>query len=118
MVTVSPVKTSGKQLSTPDYGKEIYQWTPMADGDTLLPLITNGPGVLAGSIQFSGTFGGTCKLQGSNDGTNWVDLKDTGGNAISTAAAAAFELSTGMSMVRPTAGTGVASVTATLCMRG
>ena len=35
MATVSPVKTSGKQLSTPDYGKEIYQWTPMADGDTL-----------------------------------------------------------------------------------
>lgn len=117
MAISNPVKTSGIQLSTPEYGKEIYSWGPFADGDTMTPLAPNGPAVLAGAVQFSGTFGGTVKLQGSNDGTNWVDLKDTAGNTISTAAAAGFEFSTGMAAIRPLPGTGVAAVTATVCMR-
>jgi hypothetical protein len=37
------------------------------------------------SVQAVGTWGtgGTLKWQGSNDGTNWVDLTDPQGNAIS-----------------------------------
>lgn len=73
------------------------------------------------SIQFNGTFGagGTIKMQGSNDGTNWFDLTDLQGNAISKGAAgieACVELT---QFVRPfvSAGDGTTNLTATLVMR-
>lgn len=64
---------------------------------------------VVGSIQAIGTFGsGTVKLQGSNDGTNWADLKDTAGTAIGLTEAGAAEFSTAMRYIRPlvTGGTG------------
>lgn len=41
------------------------------------------------TVTVTGTFGagGTVKFQGSNDGTNWYDLSDPQGNAISKTAA-------------------------------
>lgn len=72
-------------------------------------------------IQFTGTFGvgGTIKLQGSNDGTNWSDLTDPQGNAISKAAASIEAVSEITQWVRPfvSAGDGTTSLTATLVMR-
>lgn len=72
-------------------------------------------------IQFDGTFGagGTIKLQGSNDGTNWIDLTDPQGNAISKAAASIEAVSEITQFVRPfvSAGDGTTSLTATLLMR-
>lgn len=73
------------------------------------------------TIQFNGTFGagGTIKMQGSNDGTNWFDLTDPQGNAISKTAAG-IETCTEITMfARPfvSAGDGTTSLTATLVMR-
>lgn len=73
------------------------------------------------SIQFNGTFGagGTIKLQGSNDGTNWIDLTDPQGNAISKAAAGIEAVTEITQFVRPfvSAGDGTTLLTATLVMR-
>lgn len=73
------------------------------------------------SIQFNGTFGagGTIKLQGSNDGTNWIDLTDPQGNAISKTAASIEACTEIAQFVRPfvSAGDGTTSLTATLVMR-
>jgi hypothetical protein len=72
-------------------------------------------------IQFHGTFGagGTVKLQGSNDGTNWYDLADPQGNAISKTAAGIEQILEMTQFVRPfvSAGDGTTSITATLVMR-
>lgn len=72
-------------------------------------------------IQFHGTFGvgGTIKLQGSNDGTNWYDLADAQGNAISKTAAGIEQVLEMTQFVRPyvSAGDGTTSLTATLVMR-
>lgn len=72
-------------------------------------------------IQFNGTFGvgGTVKLQGSNDGTNWYDLADAQGNAISKTAAGIEQVLEMTQFVRPyiSAGDGTTSITATLVMR-
>lgn len=55
-----------------------------------------------GSLQAIGTFGGgTVKLQGSNDGTNYADLNDVTGTAIGLTAAGAVEFSTTMRYIRP-----------------
>lgn len=73
------------------------------------------------SIQFNGTFGagGTIKLQGSNDGTNWFELTDPQGNAISKQAAGIEACVEITQFVRPfvSAGDGTTSLTATLVMR-
>lgn len=58
---------------------------------------------LAGSVQFTGTFNGgtTAALQMSNDGTNWVTIKDLQGVPISTTAAAMFEFTCSAAYIRP-----------------
>lgn len=44
------------------------------------------------SVLISGTFGGaTAKLQFSNDGTTWTDLKDSAGATVSGTATAQFQ---------------------------
>ncbi len=72
-------------------------------------------------IQFTGTFGvgGTVKLQGSNDGTNWADLTDPQGNAISKTAAGLEAVTEVTRYVRPfvSAGDGTTSITASLVLR-
>lgn len=72
-------------------------------------------------VQFNGTFGsgGTIKLQGSNDGSNWYDLADPQGNAISKTAAGIEQILEMTQYVRPfvSAGDGTTSLTATLVMR-
>lgn len=62
---------------------------------------------VVGSVQVIGTFGGaTVVLQGSNDGSTWWDLKDTGGTAISFTAAGGADFSTAALYVRPSASGG------------
>ncbi len=98
--------------------KRVYSWGPIAGGDACAAINPDSVYPLAGSIQFEGTFGGTITLQGSNNGLNWIDLKDTVGNAISTNARAAFEFSTAMAFLRPNPGAGIGAVVASICMRG
>jgi len=55
-----------------------------------------------GFIQAIGTFGsGTVKLQGSNDNSNWADLKDFYGTAIGLTATGGAEFMASCRYIRP-----------------
>jgi hypothetical protein len=117
MATVSPTFNSIQAQA-----QDIYftKWTGVVTGDTVNPRVSPAQVPIAGTVQFSGTFGGaTVKLQISNDGTTYFDMKDLSGVTISTTAAAIFEFTTAALYLRPvsTGGTGD-SVTTTLVLRG
>jgi len=101
MATISPVDAS---LGP---GLETVTWSTLTENDTAASYEPGSLKPLAGSIQVTGTFGGsTVVLQGSNDNTNFVDLNDTNGTAISLTAAGAAEFSTAMAYIRPSASGG------------
>jgi hypothetical protein len=95
---------------------QVFQWGPMAAGDTCVPLEIGNQWPLLANVQFTGTFGGPVAFEGSNDATNYAGIQ-SGGAAISATAAGAFDFSSAMRMFRPNPGAGVGSVTVTLCMR-
>lgn len=101
-----------------NFSHKTVTWTPLATGDTGSPWqVTDN--VDGACVQFSGTFlGSTVVLQGSNDGTNYVTLKDNTGNAVTATAAAYFDLPVNMEWVRPSVSAGTATtITAVLRMR-
>lgn len=76
---------------------------------------------LGGAVQVSGTFGGaTVVLQKSNiGGSNWVDMTDVDGNAISFTATGMAEFSTGARYIRPkSSGGSGSSIVVTVTFRG
>jgi len=76
---------------------------------------------LAGTVQVTGTpDSATLVLQGSNDGTNWVTLKDTLGSDISFTAAGYAEFSTAFRYLRPSTsgGSGSQDLDVIICARG
>jgi hypothetical protein len=68
------------------------------------------------SVQVTGTFGGaTVVLQGSNDGTNYVTIKDLTGTDISLTSAGIREFSSGCAFFKPSISGGTGdSLTITL----
>jgi hypothetical protein len=114
MPTISPAIN----LTIADAPRHV--WAGMATGDTINALKLINKGAQKAAVQISGTFGGaTVKMQASNDGTTFADIKDIHNTAVSTSAAAIFEISSSAVYLRPaiSGGTGD-SVTATLFMRG
>lgn len=97
-----------------------YRWTDYSTADTSVPVKVQNMQGLAGSVQVTGTFGGaTITLQVSNDGTNYVTLKDSAGTAISLTAAGMAEFSTAALYLKPTSSGGAAdNVTVTVILRG
>ena len=93
-------------------------WEQMAGGDTGEPLKLNRFAGAVSAVQAIGTFGGTLTMQGSIDGTNWVDLTTTAGDAASLTAAGGIELGTAFLYIRPSAGAGISDVDVYLCIRG
>jgi hypothetical protein len=96
-----------------------YQWTGLLNGDDGTPLEF---AVYADrSIQVTGTFGtgGTLVAEGSNDGTNYVTLKDPLGAAVSFTAAGIKQIGELAHYIRPrvTAGDGTTTLVATILMR-
>lgn len=72
-------------------GVPVVKWTGVSTS-TDTPLKFTVPEGSIASVLISGTFGGaTAKLQFSNDGTTWTDLKDSAGTAVSTTSAAQFQ---------------------------
>lgn len=62
------------------------------------------------TVQFAGTFdGATATLQGSNDGTNWVTLRDTAQLDVSITEDDYAEISTAFLYLRPFTSGGGAS---------
>jgi hypothetical protein len=95
-------------------------WADVATGDTITPFSVDAQAAIAGAVQFAGTFGGaTVKLQVSNDGTTYFDMKDLGGTVMSATAAALFEFTTAAAYIRPaiSGGTGDA-VDVIMVLRG
>lgn len=96
------------------------QWVDYSTADTATPFKLVNQAGLAGAMQVTGTFGGaTIALQVSNDGSNFVTLKDSTGTDISFTAAGMAEFSTGALFIKPTSTGGTAdNVTVTISLRG
>ena len=112
MATIVPTEIDGSISS--------YRWTDYSTADTSSPARIQNMEGLAGSVQVTGTFGGaTIALQVSNDGTNFVTLKDIAGVDISLTAAGLREFSTAALFLKPTSSGGTAdNVTVTVVLRG
>lgn len=101
MATITPVS------SRPAPEVVIFTWETLTEADTAASIVPNGTTTLAGTLQVFGTFGGaTLVLQGSNDNSNWVTLRDTDGSNISFTTAGYAEFSTGMAYLRVSASGG------------
>ena len=99
MATVSPVFDF---VTTQSSKTPRITWADASTGDTIEPFSVDAQTAIAGAVQFAGTFGGaTVKLQVSNDGTTYFDMRDLGGTTISATAAALFEFTTAAAYVRP-----------------
>lgn len=94
----------------PVSGVSLWEYNNLDTADTSPEsILVSGTEPIVASIQAVGTFGGgTVKVQGSNDGTNWVDLNDTAGTAIGLTAAGGANFSSAFVYHRPlvTGGTG------------
>lgn len=111
MATVTPAVTY-------DAGNErTILWETVANGDTINSFKVPGLEGAVGSVQMTGTFGAAVTLAGSNDGTNFVTLKDTGGNDISMTAAGLADFSTAAKYIKPVEA-GVTDVDVTVVLRG
>jgi hypothetical protein len=107
MPVISPVLSS---VASPD-GVPVITWSGIAPGDTFDPYVIKGQRGLALSVQVSGTFGGaTITMQQSNNGTDFVALRDLSNTAISATAAAVFDVSTAAIYIRPQIAGGTSSV--------
>jgi len=98
-------------------GKLAVQWTVTGNdvGEVVIPQAARP---LAGSIQFSGTFGAAVTLQKSNDGVTWFSVYDLDGIEIAPTAVSFFEFSTAAMYLRVLAGASITSVTVAMVLRG
>ena len=94
-------------------------WSGLLNTDTGAPL--DWTEYADRCLQVTGTFGagGSCTIQGSNDGSNWSPLTDPQGNALTFTSQKIEQALELPRYVRPivTAGDGTTSLVATLCMR-
>jgi len=94
-------------------------WTALANGDTGAPFEI--PGAADRSVQIGGTFGagGTCVIEGSNDGVTYFTLNNIQGTALSATSAALKGVAEITRYIRPrvSAGDGTTSITVTLLAR-
>jgi hypothetical protein len=96
------------------------QWVGASTANAPTALTIQNNAARKACVQITGTFGAaTVAIQGSNDGTNYVTLKDFYNTAMSTTTAALFEFETSVLYLKPliTGGTGD-NLTITVVMRG
>jgi hypothetical protein len=95
-------------------------WSGMVTGDTINPWKITAQYGLAAAVQISGTFGGaSVKLQASNDGTNYFDMEDVTGTAVSTGSGGLYEISTAAIYLLPVVTGGSAnSINVIIALRG
>jgi hypothetical protein len=111
MATIIPTRVDGAAS---------FKWTDYSTADTAAAAKLQNQEGLAGTVQVTGTFGGaTIALQVSNDGTNFVTLKDGIGEDISFTAAGMAEFSTAALYIKPTSSGGTSdNVTVSINFRG
>lgn len=114
--------TIAYSLDAGSVGSGVYKlfWETLTENDTAQEYQPQKTAAAIGSMYVTGTFGGaTVALQGSNDGTNYVALKDTTGTAIGLTAAGAVEFDTAMRYIRPSASGGSSQdLDITIVLRG
>lgn len=99
----------------------IVTWSPLTHtgSDQGAPL--EMPGFADRSVQVSGTFGsgGSVRIEGSNDGTNYAVLTDPQGNALDITAAKIEAIMELTRYIRPrvTAGDGSTSLTVSMLIK-
>lgn len=102
-------------------GTSRIQWPLMGNGDTGTPAIL--PQKADMSVQVTGTpgSGGSVSVEGSNDGTNWVIVKDRAGTpaAVTLTSAGLIAFTGPYQYIRPhvTAGDVTTSLTVTILFR-
>lgn len=86
-----------------------YSWTGITEADEGNPIII--PSNLQGiSFQVTGTFGGgTFQLQGSNDGVNYLVIKDSGGTDIASTTTVVWRVINPPKFIKPKATAGAAA---------
>jgi len=113
------VNYSVERITTEKDPCHILTWASMANGDSGQPL--EMPGSADRTIQVNGTFGtgGNLRLEGSNDGVNYVVLTDPQGNALDITIAKIETITEITRYMRPrvTAGNGSTSLTVTMLVR-
>lgn len=96
-------------------------WSALANGDTGLP--ATWPHYNDRTVQVGGTFGvgGSCKIEGSNDGVNYFTLNDPQGNDLVFTAAGMKVIAECPLHTRPsvTAGDGTTAIDVNIqCTKG
>ena len=114
MATITPTP------SRPVSGVEKQLWETITEADTAASVLTSGTTPAISSVQAVGTFGSaTVVMQGSNDGTNWINLDDTTGTEIAFTAAGGAEFSSSYLYLRPSISGGTGQdIDVHLVMRG
>ena len=105
MATVTPTVTHNAGIV------KVF-WEALATGDTVVPYRTKWTEGLLGSMQATGTLTNMA-LQGSNDGTNYTAISNSG-TAIALTAAGSVEFNTAMKYIKPVPTATDADVTITL----
>jgi hypothetical protein len=96
MAVINPVPT---QVTS---GVMVHLWETVTEADTCAAIRPAGTEPVLSSVQVVGTLGGAeVSVEGSNNGTDWVTLNDTAGNAIAITTENGAEFSTSMVYVRP-----------------
>ena len=115
MATIS--RTSTRIQSFGD-DAHVHSWTPMTFSGTDQGAPLESPGWSDRSVQVAGTFGtgGSVRIEGSNDGTNYAALTDPQGNALDITTAKIEQIMELTRYIRPrvTAGDGSTSLTVTI----
>jgi hypothetical protein len=115
MANITPTLTRATETASNDVW--VASW---ALGNADQGLQVSMSGAADRSVQIAGTFGAaTVIVEGSNDGTNWTQLSDTGGTAISKTATFLGQIMQLTRYIRcsSSGGTGTAIVV-TLLMKG
>jgi hypothetical protein len=103
------------------FGNDVHftTWSGLLNGDSGSPY--SMPGFADRAIQIQGVFGvgGSCTIEGSLNGTNYIVLTDPQGNAITKTSASIEQISEVIRFIRPnvTAGDGTTNLTVSLIAR-
>lgn len=113
MATITPTTSY-------DNGALQVTWTGVSTADTMVAYEVPDQAAWFAALQMTGTWGGsTVTLQGSEDNSTYLTIKDRSGTAISATANARFDLSTGAKYVKPASSGGTGdNVDVVLTLRG
>ena len=113
MCALANEEQHGLFFKEPNSPIKVVKWSSVASGDTTQAYRTNGREIKG--FQTTGTRGtATTQLHGSLDGVNYVNLRDTSGNAVSSDSTRVYTVVEKPLYVKPVVVTGNASTDLTI----